>query len=72
MDIKAYYDTEITHCYVFDIRRNKTLLVEILLLFCRDIASPTFVFGHMRQVAMIAENNRLLQSRREDPVSVDV
>jgi hypothetical protein len=60
------------HCYVYDIRRNKTLLVEILLLFCRDIESPSFIFGYMRQVAMITENNLSLQSRREDPVSVDV
>jgi hypothetical protein len=36
------------------IRRNKTLRVEILLLFCRDIARPSFIYGIVRQVAVMA------------------
>ena len=46
------------------IRRNKNLRVEILLLFCRDIASPSFIYGYVRKVAVIAENNLPLPSKR--------
>ena len=46
------------------VRRNKNLRVEILLLFCRDIASPSFIYGYVRKVAVIAENNLPLPSKR--------
>jgi hypothetical protein len=36
------------------IGRNETLRAEILLLFCRDIASPTFIYGYVRQVTVMA------------------
>jgi hypothetical protein len=47
------------------IRRNKNLRVEIMLLFCRDIARHSSIYGYVRQVTMIVENNLPLQSRRE-------
>jgi len=35
-------------------RRNKTLRFEILLLFFHDIASPSFIYGYVCQVAVMA------------------
>jgi hypothetical protein len=47
--------------------RNKILRVEIMSLFCRDIARLSFIYSYVyvRQVAVIVENNLPLKSRRE-------
>jgi hypothetical protein len=36
------------------ISRNKILRIKFLLLFCCDIARPTFIYGYVRQVAVMA------------------
>jgi len=47
------------------IRRNKTPRVEILLLFCRDIVSPSFIYGYVCQVAVMA-----VTKQAREPISV--
>jgi len=65
MDIKKYSDTETCTLMYLIIRRNKTPRVEILLLFCRGIASPSFIYGYVRQVVVKA-----VTKQAREPISV--